>query len=173
MREHGNKEKQISPPLRGRRRGKGVARSSARGGINKARVSRSHAPAWECIHYADRFLFPCGSMGTRRNKSLPLEGEKARQGRQPAGAPEGGNRMMLIAIRQALQEFGMLVARLSGAMDGGGQSVHGRIYSGLATSMPNSRKNQYADFCQTFAPSPPVSAPEGLTPPTFPLGEGD
>ena len=28
----------------------------------------------------------------------------------------------------------MLVARLSGAMDGAGQSVHGRIYSGLAMS---------------------------------------
>ena len=32
--------------------------------------------------------------------------------------------------------FGLLVARLSGAMDGGGQSVHGCIYSGLATSRP-------------------------------------
>ena len=42
----------------------------------------------------------------------------------------------------------MLVARLSGAMDGGGQSVHGRIYSGLATSMPNSCKNQYANLAK-------------------------
>ena len=38
-REHGNKEKQISPPLRGRRRNKGVSpQQRQRGGINKARL---------------------------------------------------------------------------------------------------------------------------------------
>ena len=94
----GTRRSKSLPPLRGRWRDKGVARRSARGGINRVRlmlidvagVSRSHAPAWECIHYADRFLFPRGSMGTRRSKSLPpLEGEMARQGRSPQQRQRG------------------------------------------------------------------------------------
>ena len=37
----------------------------------------------------------------------------------------------------------MLFSGLSGAMDGGSQSVHGCIYSGLEKSIPNSCMSQY------------------------------
>ena len=108
-------------------------------------VSCSHAPAWECIHYADRFLFPRGSMGTRSiSPSASRNNRLASHPSPPVSAPAAFSRSHAPAWECIHYADRFLFPR--GSM--GTRSI----------SPSASRNNRLASH-----PSPPVSAPAAFS----------